>query len=282
MKKFAVIGFPLTHSLSPDIHNHAFMQRGIPARYQKIEIVPEQFEKIIRQLKGEEYGGFNITIPFKNRVISWLDDVDSDVAAIEAANTIVVENGRWKGYNTDIAGFVAPLQALDRQVKNCLILGAGGAARAVIYALGNYLKVDELTVAARRKTQAEQLIERLHSHCPATRLKSAALDGKESDLTEFDLVVNTTPLGTYPNITQTPLPSLKRLKNNAVVYDLVYNPDQTCLLADALKTGKDIRVISGGEMLIRQADAAFQLWTGQSMPYESVRTHLKKILEKAR
>ena len=157
MKQYGVIGYPLKHSLSPLIHNYAIQKLHIDASYQKLELQPEHFERSIAELKKSEISGFNVTIPFKELIIPFVDDIDADATALGAVNTIIVTGGRWQACNTDVAGFIAPLKVLNRTFTRCLVLGAGGAARAVIFALGHYSKPEEITIAARDKDKSLRL-----------------------------------------------------------------------------------------------------------------------------
>jgi len=137
MQKFGVIGYPLTHSLSPQIHNFAFRKLNIEAEYEKIEIEPDNFAESINHLRDRAYSGLNITIPYKLKIMSFLDEIDSDAKAVGAVNTIVKKGNKWIGYNTDVDGFRSPILDLKDRITDCLILGAGGAARAITVELAN-------------------------------------------------------------------------------------------------------------------------------------------------
>jgi shikimate dehydrogenase len=271
MKKFGVIGYPLTHSLSPQIHNYAFQNLHIDATYEKIEIFPADFDKSILRLKQSDLSGFNVTIPFKNQVIDLLDEVDHDATVVGAVNTVVAQGDRWLGYNTDIAGFIFPLRNTGRHFRKCLVLGTGGAARAVIYALGNYYVPGEIMIAGRDIKKAGDLCTHFRSYMNGTTLNHCAIDNVYERLQDFDLIVNVTPLGTFPAIESSVLPDLVNLKEGVVVYDLVYNPIKTKLLQDAEKAGKDVVLLNGMEMLLRQAAYSFKIWTGEEMPIDRVR-----------
>ncbi len=277
MKKFGVIGYPLTHSLSPQIHNHTFQILKIDAVYEKIEIAPESFNESIYQLKNGGYNGFNITIPYKLKIMSLLDEIDSDAKTIGAVNTIVRKENKWVGYNTDIYGFLAPLEEFKNRLLNCLVLGTGGAARAVIFALARYLHPQSITIAGRNLAKAANISTEFGSLFEMIHLDHRSLIGAESILSEFNLIVNTTPLGTFPNIEQTPLLTIMNLTEQTIVYDLVYNPLETKFLNDARRAGKNIFLINGIEMLLQQAASAFKLWTNEEMPVNEVREHIISI-----
>ncbi len=277
MKKFGVIGYPLTHSLSPQIHNFAFQNLHIDATYEKIEIFPADFDQSILRLKQSDLSGFNVTIPFKNQVIGLLDEVDQDAAVVGAVNTVVAQGNRWLGYNTDIAGFIFPLQNIGRQYKKCLILGTGGAARAVIYALGKYAVPEEIMIAGRDIKKAEDLSIHFRPLINDTILKHCAINKVYEQLQDFDLIVNVTPLGTFPAVEGSVLPDLVNLREGVVVYDLVYNPIKTRLLRDAEKAGKDVVLLNGLEMLLRQAAYSFKIWTTEDMPIDRIRENIISV-----
>ena len=277
MKKFGIIGYPLTHSLSPQIHNHTFQILEIDAVYEKIEISPESFTKSINELKSGGYSGFNITIPYKLKIMSLLDEIDSDARTIGAVNTIVRKENKWVGYNTDVSGFLTPLLEFKNILLNCLVLGTGGAARAVIFALARYLQPRSITIAGRNLEKAANLSTEFGSLFEMIHLDHRSLNGAESILSEFNLIVNSTPLGTFPNIEQTPLLTILNLREQTIVYDLVYNPLETKLLKNARRAGKNIFLINGMEMLLQQAASAFKLWTNEEMPIARVREYILKL-----
>ncbi len=277
MQKFGVIGYPLTHSLSPQIHNHTFQILKIDAVYEKIEISPESFNESFNELKSGGYSGFNITIPYKLKIMSLLDEIDSDARTIGAVNTIVRKENKWVGYNTDVSGFLTPLLEFENILLNCLVLGTGGAARAVIFALARYLQPQSITIAGRNLEKAANLSIEFGLLFEMIHLDHRSLNGAESILSEFNLIVNTTPLGTFPNIEQTPLLTIMNLTEQTIVYDLVYNPLETKLLKNARRAGKNIFLINGMEMLLQQAASAFKLWTNEEMPIADVRDYILKL-----
>jgi shikimate dehydrogenase len=279
MQKYAVIGYPLTHSLSPQIHNFAFEELNINAVYEKIEIHPDELESKIQQLKSSGYDGFNVTIPHKQTIMNLIDQTDDDAKEVGAVNTLVKKGFNWTGFNTDVIGFLTPLMVYKERVKNCLVLGTGGAARAVIYALLKYIDPELITVSGRNIGKAQDLSNEFSILFDKVNINHQDLKSGESILSSFDLLINTTPLGMYPEVTQSPLPNLTNLRENSIVYDLVYNPLRTKLLNDAGKAGKNIICINGMEMLIQQAAHAFKLWTNRDMPINDVRNYLSTILK---
>ncbi len=278
MKKYGVLGYPLSHSLSPPMHNAGFQALSIAAEYKKYQILPDKFDSSIKNLRDENIDGFNITIPYKGRILDYLDDIDKDAEAIGAVNTVLKTGSNWKGYNTDIAGFIAPLLKVKQKISSCLLLGTGGAGRAVIYSIGKYLKPDQIVVAGRSKEKFEDILLKLQPLVNPATLNFLEFEHAVEGSRKYDLIVNATPLGTYPGIDKTPLPGLKDLKTNAIVYDLVYNPELTKLLDDAQKISDNIIILNGLEMLIEQAAHSFKIWTGKEMPRDVVRESLKAAL----
>jgi shikimate dehydrogenase len=280
MKKYCLIGWPLKHTLSPEIHNTAFKKLKIDAIYEKLEIDPDHFKRDIKIVK-DNYNGFNITIPYKSKIIPFLADLDTKAKNVGAVNTVCDINGKWNGYNTDIDGFISPLLDLKRSFKKCLVVGSGGAARAVIYALLYYMAPEYIWMGVIEFNQAEK-VKNDFSHFAReknTKIEIYPAEKVEDKIGEADIIVNATPVGTTPGVDQTALPAIKNISGNTVVYDLVYNPIKTKLIKDAESASNDCITINGLRMLVGQAAAAFKLWTGQDMPREEILTHLQNILQ---
>ena len=267
MKQYAVLGRQLPYTLSPIIYNTAFEQLGIRARYNALEVEPDEFESRLSRIKKEHsLAGFNITIPYKLKIMSFLDEIDPAAEQIGAVNTVTDHDGRWKGCNTDVAGFLRPLSATGGTIRKAVVLGAGGAARAVLYALQT-TSHPAVSLAVRNRKKGELLRNAFNDLKISIHDFTAA--GKL--LHDADLLVNTTPLGTWPDVTATPLADLSLLKAGGIVYDLVYNPVITRLQQDAQDLHRNITCIGGLEMLLGQAAEAFRLWTGQDLPLEAVK-----------
>lgn len=276
MKRYGVIGYPLTHSLSPLIHNYAIKQLQLDASYQKMEIRPQSFDDEIIKLKESGIAGFNITIPFKERIIPFVENIDNDALALGAVNTIRVKNGEWQAFNTDVAGFISPLKVLNISFEKCLVLGAGGAARAVIYALGRYFRPEEIRIAARNKAKAQKIADYFAPLIKPVNTSYTSIDDTADQVKNFDLIINATPVGTYPDTDQSPLPGLHQWSKGAVIYDLVYNPIKTRFLEEAAKAGEEMILINGMKMLLAQAAEAFKLWTGMTMPVMEVERYMSE------
>lgn len=266
-KIYALIGSPVLHSLSPLIHNTAFKFLGIKAVYQVIE--SRDLSESLQFLRNQDIQGFNVTIPYKESVIRFLDEISDEARIIGAVNTVVVKNGRWAGYNTDAAGFAVTLASYKKDIakKSILLLGAGGSARAVLYALLLDYEPAEIFIYNRTKEHALKMIREFASLKPGNKLNFVS----KNEIADLDvkLVVNATPVGLNFNES---LLSYDFFKNGMIAYDLIYNPAETEFLRLARISGAE--VINGLEMLIAQAAAAFELWTEQPMPVDEVRKKL--------
>lgn len=256
-----VMGWPVRHSLSPAMHNAAAAALGLNLVYVPLPVAATEVAAAVRGLRALGFLGANVTIPYKQAVLPLLDEVDEAAQAIGAVNTIAVRSGRLWGANTDWSGFLADLQALGVDVagKKALVLGAGGSARAVAYALA--AAGAAVTVLARRLAQAEQLAADLAPHLPLAQPILGRLLTKVAVDTMADLVVNTTPLGMSPDEDGCAWPEGVPLPAGAFVYDLVYNPPRPRLLQMAAAAQQPHA--NGLGMLLRQGAQAFQLWTGR-------------------
>lgn len=267
MKTFAVIGDPIDHSLSPVIHNAAFKELGLDCTYIGYRIPRGELEEGISALKKIEISGFNVTIPHKVEIMKYLDRIDQTSSLIGAANTVSNENGNLKGYNTDMDGFLEPIKKRELIIKNSnvLILGAGGAARAVVAALAKE-KTKEITIANRTEINAKNL----QSFATKLDLKSKIISFDELNLKlDYDYIINCTSLG----LKNEPTPIAKEcFRKETVVYDIVYRPMNTDLITKAKEAGST--VIYGYEMLLGQATRAFEIWHGIEAPYNAMKKAL--------
>jgi 3-dehydroquinate dehydratase/shikimate dehydrogenase len=260
---YGVIGDPIHHSLSPLLHNTAFRHRRIDALY--LPFLVEEVRDFLPVLEELNVRGFSVTIPHKESILRFLDHCDPLASAIGAANTVTVQSdGRLSGCNTDYAGV---LEALRRRMKiggsRVLILGAGGAARAVAFALRH--EGAAVFVSARRPRQAETL---------ARLAGGDAIEPQRLRHLSFDALVNTTPVGMYPHTDKSPLEAEDL--NCRLVFDSVYRPLQTRLLQ--LAEARGIETVSGVEMFIAQGVAQWELWTGRTAPVRPMRAAILKQL----
>jgi shikimate dehydrogenase len=270
MIKLGLIGYPVGHSLSPKIQNAALNASSIEGDYSLFSVAPDDMQalkNLLANVRSGEMTGFNITIPHKQNVIPMLDELTPTALAIGAVNIIYKQDNRLIGDNTDAPGFLADLKKFlitetqRHRESGALVLGAGGSARSVVYAL--WKDGWQVTVAARRPDQAQQLFEKF----PAIRIEEYNLQTLQ--LSGFQLIVNATPIGMIPNVDQSPLPENVVLSQQTKIYDLVYNPRETKLVRDARAQG--LQAITGLGMLIEQAALGFTLWTGIKLPVELFR-----------
>jgi shikimate dehydrogenase len=248
MRKFGLIGFPLSHSFSKDYFSKKFAEEGLS----DCEYEPYPLKSIndLKQLleKHEDLEGLNVTIPYKKKVIRFLDEGSNAVKKIVACNCIKIRNGQLIGYNTDVTGFeLSLLSLLQPHHTKALVLGTGGAAAAIKFVL-NKLKVHFLFVSRYKKLGKEFIT---YPNVTKDLLK------------EYTLIINTTPLGMYPNIDQCPPIPYQYLTNHHYLFDCIYNPAETMFL----KRGKDQGAVTknGEEMLIIQAEESWKIWNGEKM-----------------
>lgn len=238
--KLCVIGRPVKHSRSPAIHTEFLRQAGIPGSYEAVEVAPEELADFVREAKLGAYDGFNVTMPHKRTILPLLDEIAPD-ASDGAVNTVVIRQGRAIGHNTDGAGFLRALP-FSPQGKRCLLLGAGGAARAVCAALVG--AGAEVTVCSRRGVMLPG---------------AAVMQWDAMNAAGFDLMINATPLGMTGQGDFTDFAFLDILPAEAAVFDLVYEPVDTALLRAAADRG--LATIGGLALLHAQAELAFQYFT---------------------
>ncbi|MEK3890653.1 shikimate dehydrogenase [Bacillus sp. FSL K6-3431] len=265
-KLYGVIGKPIAQSMSPLMHNEEFRQLGINANYQPFHILDHDLKTAVEGMKVIGIEGFNVTSPHKTAIMPFLDSIDPLANAIGAVNTIVRENGDFRGYNTDGTGFIQALQSawkkdfMNEQTRT-LIVGAGGASKAIYYTLlAKGMKY--VDICNRSVINAQQLIE----DCPYEGVsKALSLHEAELELVDYDLVIQTTSIGMYPDITNSPL-DLEHLRTNAFVSDIIYNPSETAFLQQAKHKGAQTQ--NGIGMFIHQGALAFKMWTGITPNFE--------------
>jgi len=286
MIQLGLIGYPVSHSLSPKIQNAALQACGLQGGYSLFPIHPDDkqgLKDLLARVRAGEITGLNVTIPHKQNVIEFLDELTDTANAIGAVNTIYFRNNKLIGDNTDAPGFLKDLNhflANNRLAianrkseignrKSSIVLGAGGSARAVVYALVN--DGWKVTLAARRIEQAQQLADSF----PNCKLRITPYEDLQSPISRFALIVNTTPLGMTPNTDQSPLPENTSLSPHTKIYDLVYNPRETKLVRDARSQG--LQATTGLGMLIEQAALSFEIWTGHASPYQTMRASIEQF-----
>ena len=273
-----LIGYPIKHSMSPWIHNQFIEISELKGQYSLFEIKPEDdFEKKIVQLKREQIDGFNITVPYKEKIIPYLDKMDKTAEMMGAVNTVHSRNGKWTGYNTDGIGYVRAVKnafpfLFNNKETKVLIIGAGGAARAIYYALAEN-DVKTIDILNRTAKKAEEI-----AVLGQEKTKTAIYDLEQGEaiLENYDLIVQTTSVGMKPNESKTPV-VIKKLKTDAVVSDIIYQPIKTAFLKQAEQAGGNIHY--GHTMLIYQAQYAFEIWTGKQVEADAMIDTLQANLE---
>jgi shikimate dehydrogenase len=279
-KVYGLFGYPVNHSVSPAMHNRAFAALGLDCCYLPFRVARENLQEAVAAVRALKLGGVNVTIPHKEAVCAYLDQIQPDAAIIGAVNTIVNRDGCLLGYNTDAAGFLAALQQegeFDPRGRRAVILGSGGAARAVGFTLA-LSGIDKIWIFDRDIQKAVNLAADLTAKTNACA-KGSDLSSQSLPvvLEQASLLVNATPVGMYPNVEQVPPICPEWLSPGLMVYDLVYNPPQTRLLARAAERG--CRVLSGIGMLTLQGARAFELWTGHPAPVIVMRRAVEEALQ---
>jgi len=274
-----IVGWPVEHTLSPAMHNSAFAALGLNSVYLALPVPPEKLEAALLGLAALGFRGANVTVPHKESVMQYLEETTPAAQAMGAVNTILVaEDGRMIGDNTDSAGFLAALHAarFDPRGRRVLVLGAGGAARAVVYALAR--SGARVTVLNRTLASAAALVLYLAPAVPAGSLSARPLtnDFLAEEATQADLLVNATTVGMWPHDDSSLWPESLPLPSSLVVCDLVYRPRQTELLRQARQAGA--MTIEGMEMLAHQGALAFEMWTGRPAPLEVMRAACQRAL----
>jgi shikimate dehydrogenase len=268
-KTFCIIGDPVNHSLSPSMHNAAFKHLDLNCTYIAFRVQIHELHESLNALRAIGISGFNVTMPHKVEVVRYVDSLDSNAKKTGAVNTVKMVDGNFLGYNTDSEGFITPLRKRGINFKGLtvLILGSGGACRAIVAALSTESEISTLAIASRNKIQSMQISELCnriglkHTIIPYNDIQDAA---KSSDL-----IINSTPIGMHDE------PSIihgKNIRKDSIVYDIVYKPIETNLIKSAKDAGA--QVIYGYEMLLEQACSSFRIWTKLSPPIEIMKRAL--------
>ena len=276
-KVCGIIGDPIEHTMSPVMHNAAFKKLGMDYLYLPFRVRKEKLGEAIEGMRALNIRGLNVTIPHKVAIIPFLDKLDNLAEKIGAINTVVNDDGVLTGCNTDASGFLQALveRGIKPVGKNIVILGAGGAARAISLILAG--KDNNLAILNRHLARAEELAQRV-SGVFKREIKALSLDDRNmaKALDGADILINTTSVGMIPDTESTPVPA-GRLKPGLVVYDIVYNPIKTRLLREAAAAGAEI--IGGLDMLVWQGVLAFEKWTGRKAPVDLMREEATRVLE---
>ncbi len=272
---YGIFGHPVKHSLSPDMHNSAFNTLGLNSVYVAFDIDPESIEEATRAIRVMGIRGINITIPHKQTIIPYLDEVSPDAKLTGAVNTVKNENGKLLGYNTDVGGFLRAIREnldFSPEGNTLFLIGAGGAARAVLSAFcmngGAVVYITDII-----KDKALELANQFKANFQNITIETVELDNQnliEQKLNEADILVNASPAG-MDGVGSLDIP-LTSLNKNAVVYDLVYKPPDTSLLKEAKQLGH--KASGGLSMLLYQGAESFEIWTGENAPVEIMKKAL--------
>lgn len=287
MLRFGVIGYPVMHSLSPQVHGAAFQALGIDAISEKIEVKPKDLAEFMKDFR-EKFSGVNVTIPHKEAIMAFLDEIDGEAQAIGAVNAIVNKNGTLIGYNTDSYGAMMALyEKLEKDSppfeafllrKKVTVLGAGGASRAVCFGVLKH-GAESLMILNRHAERAKEIADDLGSLFFGHEIKVGNFS--DFDPENIDMLINTTSCGMIPYENETPLNvTMSASKGDAkklLVMDIVYRPRMTRFLREAKEAGCEI--ITGERMFLHQAAKGFELWTGQKAPLKEMEEVLYKTLD---
>jgi shikimate dehydrogenase len=268
-KTYCIIGDPINHSLSPAIHNAAFTTLGLNCSYIAFRVQEGQLKNSLDSLRAINIGGFNVTMPHKVTILDYVDSLDKVVEMVGAANTVNNEGGKFYAYNTDVVGFIEPLhqRKIDLNGYEVLILGAGGAARAVVVALSQEKGVTKINIFNRNFARSANLAKVINNL--GLRANIISEDDIQKIAFRSNLIINTTPLGMK---NEESLIKSSSISKESIVYDIVYKPIETKLLENAKTAGA--QVVHGYEMLLEQAIASFKIWFKIDPPVES----MKKVL----
>jgi len=265
-----LIGWPIEHSVSPPMHNAAFAELGLDWCYLPFPVRPARLEEALEGVRALGLRGINVTVPHKKGVALLVDELTPAARAIGAVNTVICKGEVLVGHNTDATGFLRALRETGFEPEGCsaLVLGTGGAARAVVYALAH--GGAELVILNRTLARAQALAAEFAGVSPMARLRSGPLEEERLRLeaARSDLVVNATSLGMWPQVGGSPWPEGLPFPSHCLLFDLVYNPRQTRLMAQAVRGGAS--VVGGLRMLVHQGAEAFALWTGREPPVETM------------
>ena len=263
-----VIGDPIAHSFSPEMHNAAIAALDVDYCYVAFHVLPEKIQEAMKGLRGLNIRGLNVTIPHKLAVMEHMDRISEEALAVGAVNTISYEDGELIGYNTDVYGVLTALRkiaGIESFPDQCVVLGAGGAARAVTYALGTQDEVQKVTILNRTVERAEALA-----------VDMVKITGKEIDVGTMDaetqkrvfvdagVVINTTSLGMHPNVDASPLVDVGAVHPELILYDTVFNPLETQMMREFQSVGAP--AFGGLDMLVFQGARSFDIWTGIEPP----------------
>ena len=269
-----LIGHPVEHSFSPPMHNAAFDAVGMDYAYVAFDVDPNNLKSAIEGAKSLNVKGFNVTIPHKIEVMQYLNELDEVAELIGAVNTIDFKD--MKGYNTDGIGAIRAIEEVTKvKDKNVIVAGAGGASRAISFYLAKF-GAGSITILNRNVDKAHKLASDISDSKLISDVGADSISEINSYLKDSDVLVDTTPLGMHPHINDEPIATAENMHEDFVVFDAVYNPNETVLLKEAIKAGA--KPVYGIKMLLYQGAESFKIWTGQDAPIDVMENALNEFL----
>ena len=269
-----LIGHPVEHSFSPPMHNAAFDALNMDYAYVAFDVNPNDLKSAIEGAESLNIKGFNVTIPHKVDVMQYLDELDEVARLIGAVNTIDFKN--LKGYNTDGIGAVKAIEEVTSiKNKNVVVAGAGGASRAISFYIAKY-GAESLTILNRNEAKAESLASDVSDSGLIGEVAYDSINAIGNYMEGADFLIDTTPLGMHPNISDEPIVKADMMDEDLVVFDAVYNPNETVLIKEAIKA--NAKPVYGIKMLLYQGAESFKIWTGKTAPVDVMEKALRNTL----
>lgn len=269
-----LIGHPVEHSFSPPMHNAAFDALNMDYAYVAFDVNPNDLKSAIEGAESLNIKGFNVTIPHKVDVMQYLDELDEVARLIGAVNTIDFKN--LKGYNTDGIGAVKAIEEVTSiKNKNVVVAGAGGASRAISFYIAKY-GAESLTILNRNEAKAESLASDVSDSGLIGEVAYDSINAIGNYMESADVLIDTTPLGMHPNISDEPIVKADMMDEDLVVFDAVYNPNETVLIKEAIKA--NAKPVYGIKMLLYQGAESFKIWTGKTAPVDVMEKALRNTL----
>ena len=269
-----LIGHPVEHGFSPPMHNAAFSALGMDYAYVAFDVNPNDLSSAIEGAKSLNIKGFNVTIPHKIEVMKHLDELDEVAELIGAVNTIDFE--KMKGYNTDGIGAIRAIEEVTKvKGKDVIVAGAGGASRAISFYLAKF-GVDSITILNRNAERAQNLASDILASGLIDNVDAGPISEIDGLLADAEILIDTTPLGMDPHIDDEPIATSDSMHENLVVFDAVYNPNETVLLKEAIEAGS--KPVYGIKMLLYQGAESFRIWTGREAPIDVMENALNEFL----
>jgi shikimate dehydrogenase len=283
VKVVGLIGHPIGHTFSPLLHNTAFELLGLDYTYLAFDVHPQYLELALRGVLALGISGANVTIPHKENIMRFLDEVAGEASLIGAVNTIVNEGERLIGYNTDAFGFVESLKSYKDELQDQIVsvIGAGGGAKAVVYGLVKSFRPKMINIVHRNPERVESFRKYIKDMLNFNHVKTVELFSGDlgEQLAQSKLIVNATPVGMSPKERESVIDAEEVFGDQQIVYDLIYNPLETKLLRVAKRRGA--RTINGLDMFIYQGAKSFEIWTNKQMPIEEMKSTIVEKMKGA-